>query len=116
VHAEKLEKNAAPELLPLAATTDILMSTADARRDDCIVVGFALETTAPLERARRKLERKKLDMIVLNDATEPGAGFGVDTNRVTIISKAGIETPLPLLSKQEVGEVILDFLEEMLVG
>jgi phosphopantothenoylcysteine decarboxylase/phosphopantothenate--cysteine ligase len=116
VHGEKIEKMSAPSNLAMETTQDILMSTAEARREDCIVVGFALETTAPLERARRKLERKQMDLIVLNDATEPGAGFGVDTNRVTLISRHGVETPLPLLSKQEVGEVILDFVEEMLVG
>ena len=67
--------------------------------------------------ARRKLDAKALDLIVLNDAKEPGAGFGVDTNRVTIFTR-GAETPerLPLLTKHEVADAILDPIESILRG
>ena len=66
---------------------------------------------------RRKLDAKALDLIVVNDATEPGAGFAVDTNRVTIIAR-GTETPerLPLLTKHEVADAILDRVEALLRG
>ena len=75
-------------------------------------MGFALETGPGLERAREKLKSKRLDLIVLNDATEAGAGFEVTTNRVTLIT-AKDETPLPLLSKDEVAERILDRVESL---
>jgi phosphopantothenoylcysteine decarboxylase/phosphopantothenate--cysteine ligase len=68
-----------------------------------------------VERAREKLERKKLDLIVLNNALEPGAGFEVDTNRVTIVARNGESIILPLLSKRAVAEAILDQVETRLV-
>jgi phosphopantothenoylcysteine decarboxylase/phosphopantothenate--cysteine ligase len=81
-----------------------------------VVVGFALETNDALAGGRKKLAAKDLDMIVVNDATEPGAGFGVDTNRVTLLSRDGAETALPLLSKAEVADAILDRVEGLLGG
>ena len=63
----------------------ILKATIAVRKPGCIVVGFALETNDLLSNAADKLDSKALDMIVANDATEPGAGFGHDTNRVTMI-------------------------------
>jgi phosphopantothenoylcysteine decarboxylase/phosphopantothenate--cysteine ligase len=79
------------------------------------MVGFALETGDGVERAREKLERKKLDLIVLNNALEPGAGFDVDTNRVTLVARNGESIILPLLSKRAVAEAILDQVEARLV-
>jgi phosphopantothenoylcysteine decarboxylase/phosphopantothenate--cysteine ligase len=80
-------------------------------------VGFALETDAVVENARKKLVAKDLDIVVLNAANEPGAGFGVDTNRVTIVTRGRTEPEeLPLLSKREVADVILDRVEAMLDG
>ena len=72
-----------------------------------MVVGFALETTDTDANARRKLAAKDLDLVVLNDATEAGAGFGVDTNRVTLIGRDGAAEALPLLPKAEVADAIL---------
>jgi phosphopantothenoylcysteine decarboxylase/phosphopantothenate--cysteine ligase len=117
-HAEpqKLDKREAPPTLNLVAATDILKSTMDARPKKCLVVGFALETSDARKRARKKLEEKKLDMIVVNDATEPGAGFTVDTNRVSLLIKGGAELELPLLHKDDVSEIILDKVEELLNG
>ena len=87
------------------------------RRDSAIVVGFALETDDLLPNATRKLESKGLDMVVLNAANEPGAGFGVDTNRVTIVSAGRAEPEeLPLLDKREVADAILDRVEALLDG
>ena len=115
--ASKLKKTGDARTLALQETPDILRSTRDARRDGAIVVGFALETDDLLANARKKLDAKALDMIVLNDANEPGAGFGVETNRVTILRR-GVSAPevLPLQHKREVAEAILDRVEELLNG
>jgi phosphopantothenoylcysteine decarboxylase/phosphopantothenate--cysteine ligase len=77
-------------------------------------VGFALETGNALARAREKLARKALDLIVVNDALEPGAGFEVTTNRVTLVGRDGSVAELPLASKQEVAHSILDAVEARL--
>lgn len=105
---EKIKKAAAPEAIVLAPTPDILRSTMDARAPGTIVVGFALETERLLEHARGKLAAKGLDLVVANDAREPGAGFGVDTNRVTLVARDGTADALPLMDKSEVADAILD--------
>jgi phosphopantothenoylcysteine decarboxylase/phosphopantothenate--cysteine ligase len=97
-------------------TTDVLISTLALRRKNAIVVGFALETDDAVTNGRKKLKDKSLDLIVINDATEPGAGFAVDTNRVTLIDRAGAEEVLPLLSKAEVADAILDRVERIANG
>ena len=79
-----------------------------------LTVGFALETTAAVEHGRGKLESKQLDLIVVNDATEPGAGFSVDTNRVTFIGRDGRTDEQPLLAKSAVADLILDRVERLL--
>ncbi len=98
--------------LELEATPDILASLK--RPKGCVVVGFALETGNGLARARQKMQDKSLDFVVLNDALEPGAGFEVTTNRVTVLSKGGGQVDLPLLPKRDVAERILDAVEEAL--
>lgn len=114
--ASKIKKGAAPLALELEQTTDILHATIARRRKDAIVVGFALETEDAIENGKKKLRDKALDLVVVNDATEPGAGFGVDTNRVTIIDRAGAEEVLPLLTKAEVADAILDRVERLADG
>jgi phosphopantothenoylcysteine decarboxylase/phosphopantothenate--cysteine ligase len=116
VEGSKIKKNDPPSPIALSPTPDILQSTRDKRRPGTVVVGFALETNDALAGGRKKLAAKDLDMIVVNDATEPGAGFGVDTNRVTLLSRDGAETALPLLSKAEVADAILDRVEGLLGG
>ena len=81
-----------------------------------IIVGFALETGNALAEGHRKLADKGLDLVVVNDATEVGAGFAVDTNRVTIVDVDGREDVLPLQSKRDVAEAILDRVEALLRG
>jgi len=81
-----------------------------------VIVGFALETNDVLANARAKLEAKDLDLIVVNDATEPGAGFGVDTNRVTLLDRAGREERLELMPKTAVADAILDRVERLVDG
>jgi phosphopantothenoylcysteine decarboxylase / phosphopantothenate---cysteine ligase len=112
----KLKKGSAPGALELSEAPDILRSTASARRPGSLVVGFALETHDLLANARGKLEAKQLDLIVLNDAREAGAGFEVDTNRVTILGRDGETTALPLMAKREVADAILDRVEALLGG
>jgi phosphopantothenoylcysteine decarboxylase/phosphopantothenate--cysteine ligase len=112
----KIKKGASPSALELAQTPDILRSTTPARRPGSIVVGFALETHDVLAHAREKLAAKALDLIVVNDAGEAGAGFEVDTNRVTILSRDGDADALPLMAKRDVADAILDRVEALLGG
>ena len=115
--ASKIKKSGAARSLELVPTSDILVETRGARRPGTVVVGFALETDDVIANGRAKLDAKGLDMIVVNDATEPGAGFGVDTNRVTILSRgnAGVrEEALELMPKRDVADAILDRVEGLL--
>ncbi|HEX6927000.1 MAG TPA: bifunctional phosphopantothenoylcysteine decarboxylase/phosphopantothenate--cysteine ligase CoaBC [Longimicrobiaceae bacterium] len=105
---QKIKKGEAPPEIPLEANDDILLVTRNRRRLGSVVVGFALETESAVENGREKLQKKGLDLLVVNDATEPGAGFEVDTNRVVILDRDGNEADLPLLSKDEVADEILD--------
>ena len=109
---KKRPRSAGPLTVELEATPDILTSLK--RRKGMVVVGFALETGNGLANARSKLQNKALDFVILNDATEPGAGFEVTTNRVTILGRNGTQVDLPLLPKRDVAERILDVVEEAL--
>jgi phosphopantothenoylcysteine decarboxylase/phosphopantothenate--cysteine ligase len=113
---KKIKKDASLDSLALARTPDILGSTKKARRKGSIIVGFALETNDAVENGRAKLRAKELDLIVVNDATEAGAGFAVDTNRVTLLARDGDDERLPLLPKSDVAEAILDRVEAELRG
>jgi phosphopantothenoylcysteine decarboxylase/phosphopantothenate--cysteine ligase len=111
--AAKQPRGRGPLTVTLEPTPDILATVE--RPATCVGVGFALETGDGLARARRKLQEKRLDFIILNDAREPGAGFEVPTNRVTIIAADGRPpVDLPLLSKREVAERILDVVGQAL--
>ena len=114
--AQKIKKDTRPSSLELTPTDDILGSTIANRKDGAIIVGFALETQSVLENAEAKLNAKALDMIVANDATEPGSGFRVETNRVTLITRDGKRESIPMMKKTELAEVILDRVEAMLNG
>jgi phosphopantothenoylcysteine decarboxylase/phosphopantothenate--cysteine ligase len=116
VAGSKIKKSKVTPEVDLIPTPDILRETEGARRAGMLVVGFALETDDLRANARAKLEAKKLDLVVLNDAREPGAGFEVETNRVTLIGRDGRATPLPLMSKDDVADAIVDRVEEMLGG
>lgn len=120
VSSSKLRKSMGgserPPVIELSRTDDILQSTAPMRKPGCVVVGFALETEDLLVNAKSKLERKSLDMIVANSAIEEGAGFGSDTNRVTLIHKAGGTEDIPLMPKTQLADVILDRVESLLDG
>jgi phosphopantothenoylcysteine decarboxylase/phosphopantothenate--cysteine ligase len=113
---KKIKKGRGTPKIELEQTVDILKSTIPKRKKKSLVVGFALETGDGAINAREKLKSKQLDIVVLNDATEPGAGFGVDTNRVTLIDRNGEEEELELMSKIDLAEVLLDRIEEALSG
>jgi phosphopantothenoylcysteine decarboxylase/phosphopantothenate--cysteine ligase len=107
----KIPKGRGTRALALEPTPDILMDLPP-RRAGQLVVGFAAETGDLVERARAKLRRKALDMIVANNVTEPGAGFGAETNRATLLDRAGRCDALPLMSKLELAHRILDVVLE----
>lgn len=114
--AGKIKKATRPDSIALENTDDILVATWAARKKGAVIVGFALETDDVMQHAREKLAAKGLDFIVVNDAREEGAGFGVDTNRVTILSPNADPVVLPLLSKAETADAILDRVQELLSG
>ena len=107
---EKVKREAVGEELAvsLSPNPDIALETREHRKAGSVTVGFALETTDLLENARKKLAKKDFDLLVANDVTQEGAGFDVETNRVTILDKEGDPEVLPLMSKDAVAEEILD--------
>lgn len=108
----KIKKSDDDLSIPLKRTRDIAAELGR-RKGGRLLVGFALETDHEGEHAAAKLEKKNLDFIVLNSLRDAGAGFGVDTNRVTLIDRAGSER-LPLLPKSEVAARIVDRMESLL--
>jgi len=109
--AGKIARTAGAVTLPLEPTSDILAATADVRPPGAVIVGFALETGDAEAKGRAKLARKDLDLIVVNDALEPGAGFEIETNRVTILAREGDVIEVPLQDKRGVADAILDAVE-----
>ncbi len=109
---EKIKKKDGELTLSLERTEDILAWLGANRLEGQILCGFSMETEHLLENSRAKLERKKIDMIVANSLRTEGAGFGTDTNVVTLLTKQGTEE-LPLLSKEEVADRLLDRLMEL---
>lgn len=105
---DKIKKGESAPVIVLEHTTDILASTRHLRRPGSVVMGFALETMNVEAHARGKMERKGLDFIVANDATEDGAGFGTDTNRVVILDAAGGRESVPLMLKTDLADLLLD--------
>lgn len=111
---EKIKKSDTLVPLQLEPTEDILAWMGANKRTGQVLVGFALETTNERAHAEGKLERKKLDLIVLNSLKDAGAGFGHDTNRVTLIGRDKNATELPLMSKADTARYILDHIERLL--
>ncbi len=107
----KIKKESPSLTLELIRTSDILTEV----KGNFIKVGFAAESEKVVENARQKLEKKRLDIIVANDITDADSGFGVDTNKVTLIDRDGKIDNLPLLTKREVADRILDRVVGMLV-
>jgi phosphopantothenoylcysteine decarboxylase / phosphopantothenate---cysteine ligase len=118
---EKIKKDAGPPEIRLEPTPDILKAVANFKRQHGwphFTIGFAAESHDLIANARLKLQAKDMDMIVANDINAQDAGFNVDTNRVTLLYAAGNRVPeqLPLLSKSEVSQVVLERLLEMSAG
>lgn len=115
---QKMKKSGGTITLELNKTPDILREVAglkDAGRfSNIFTVGFAAETNDIEVYALKKLSEKKLDMICLNDVSQAGAGFGADTNIITIFVKDGSRVELPMITKQEVADRILDEIEKRL--
>lgn len=112
----KRGKTGSEPTLRLTANPDIAAETRELRKAGSVAVGFALETHDMLANARGKMKAKGFHLLVANDATEAGAGFEVDTNRVTLLDAAGGTDELPLQSKDEVAEAILDRVARMLAA
>lgn len=113
--AEKIKKSGENNGLQvsLKKTTDILAELGRRKTDKQTLIGFALETENEEANALSKLERKNLDFIVLNSLRDAGAGFGTDTNKVTVFTRSGEKIELPLKSKQETAEDILNLIKDV---
>ena len=103
----KIKKSDSDMAIPLNRTKDILKTIGEKKRKDQVIVGFSMETENLIENSREKLTKKNADMICANSLTTEGAGYQVDTNIVTLITKDE-EISLPLMSKDEVADSILD--------
>ena len=107
ISSSKIKKNQSELVLKLKRTPDILKEMGK-RKGKKILVGFSLETEDEIKNAKIKLKEKNLDLIVVNNPNQPGSGFEVDTNIATLIDKKGKTNRLPLMSKKELADRILD--------
>ena len=115
--AEKLKKPASPDAaitIELVQNPDIIAGIGSRKRPGQIVVGFAAETSDVISNALQKIKHKNLDLIAANDVTAPGAGFDLDTNIVTLVRRDGTTTALPLMTKANVANRILDEIVSLL--
>jgi phosphopantothenoylcysteine decarboxylase/phosphopantothenate--cysteine ligase len=110
---KKIKKGGSEYILALERTKDILEELGK-KKGKRILVGFAAETEDLMANAKTKLLEKNLDFIVANDVTRPGAGFGVDTNQVKVLYPSGQVKDLPLMTKEEVAQFILDDVAKLL--
>ncbi len=110
----KIKKETGLHVIELKPTADILAGLGKMKHDDQILVGFALETDDELQNAEHKLKKKNLDMIVLNSLRDKGAGFGVDTNKITIVKKSGQVKSFELKTKDKVAEDILAEINQLM--
>lgn len=110
----KIKRKADDLVIRLKPTQDIAAAAGRQKRQGQFIVGFALETDDEEANAVDKMQRKNLDMIVLNSLNDQGAGFGYDTNKVTVIERNGRRTDLPLQSKTEVARRIVEAVVEKL--
>ena len=107
VYEDKVKKQEEQMSIELEKTDDILKYLGEHRKDGQFLCGFSMETENMVENSRKKLEKKKLDMIAANNLKVAGAGFQGDTNQMTLITKED-ETALPMISKEETAACILD--------
>lgn len=114
VASQKIKKTDGPMTLTLERNPDILLGLKAMRRPEQVVVGFAAETESMEENAKSKLEAKGLDLIVGNDVSTKGAGFGTDNNEATIYSRESPPQPIEMMSKRQMAEVILTRVAKLL--
>ncbi len=112
---EKIKKKDDSLEIRLIKTTDIAASLGQKKKKGQILVGFALETNNEVANAKSKIERKNLDAIVLNSMNDPGAGFGFDTNKITIIDRIGQEFTFETKTKKEVANDIVEYVVKKLL-
>ena len=111
----KIKREAGALSIALKPTADIAAALGMQKKKNQLTVGFALETDNELANAQKKLQTKNLDLIVLNSLNDEGAGFGNDTNKITIIKKDGAVATCPVLPKQEVAEIIVDTVVDVMM-
>lgn len=107
VHSQKMKKKQGASSIELERTTDILKTLGEQKTSQRLI-GFAAETTEAIAYGKGKLESKNLDWIIVNDVTDPGGGFGSDTNVVTLLSRSGKERRFPALEKKQLAKQLLE--------
>ena len=112
--SSKIKKEAGLNSIELEPTADILAGLGAVKKSDQLLIGFALETDNELTNAQSKLTRKNLDLIVLNSLNDEGAGFGVPTNKVTIIGRDTKHVELPLMSKRDVARELVNTITQIM--
>ncbi len=110
----KIKKEDGLHQIDLEPTKDILAGLGAVKKEHQLLIGFALETDNEVANAQSKLQRKNLDLIVLNSLKDKGAGFGVTTNKVTIIDRDTKPTELPLMSKRDVARTLVDTIKQIM--
>ncbi|QHS22196.1 bifunctional phosphopantothenoylcysteine decarboxylase/phosphopantothenate--cysteine ligase CoaBC [Virgibacillus sp. MSP4-1] len=113
---QKMKKQNGSLVIELERTQDILKALGERKQEHQYLVGFAAETSNVMEYGREKLERKKLDAVVVNDVSQENAGFSADTNEAAFISKTGNQQKLPLTSKNKIAQQLFSLIEEDLKG
>lgn len=112
---QKLKKSDGEMMIELDRTKDILFEIGKRKKSNQILVGFAAETHDLIAHASAKIQKKNLDLIVANNVKMAGAGFGTDTNIVTLIHKDGELEQLPMMTKQEVAKSVFDRISELII-
>ena len=112
VASQKIKKEEGVPEISLEPTVDILKALDETRKSNQLIIGFAAETKNLFENASKKLESKNLDLIVANDVSAPGVGFGHDTNSVSVIDRNGASTEISLCDKREIARNVIDIVSE----
>ncbi|GMT44656.1 MAG: phosphopantothenoylcysteine decarboxylase [bacterium] len=113
---EKIKKDSGQDVIRLKPTNDILAGLGKMKKKRQLLIGFALETEDELSNAQKKLQQKNLDMIVLNSLNDKGAGFGTDTNKITLLTQTGEPQIFHLKAKKAVAEDILSAIKHLMEG
>jgi len=115
IATQKIKKTSASKTIELVPTKDTLSELGKLKKNNQLLIGFALETENEIENAKNKIKNKNLDLIVLNSLNDKGAGFKTDTNKITLIDKYNIVTNFELKSKLDVAKDILSEIKKMIL-